>query len=418
MEHKNNKIGLISFIGGCFGLFLHFKLNFLLDWNGAGYNYDFLITLVTLILFSSITALIFIFLSFKSAIQANVVSWILAILIAFTFQKRGYNFPLGLSANVIFWSSIASVIIKYYLEKSSKDSIIKIFKSYVSPELVEIISRNPEKFRLDGEEREITILFSDLQGFTTLAEKIPPIELVKLMNQYFTGLNSVIFKYGGTVDKFIGDAVMAFWNAPIKSEAHAVMSIKCALEIDNFSDEFFKGLPEICNSIGFVPKTKIGINSGKAIIGNIGSVERITYTAMGDQINLAARIEGLNGVFGTTILISKPTYDLLKKSTLSLENNEVYFIDRVIVKGKSQFTDLYTFAKKNSSHAYFLSRYQQLWNLYLDRKFDEILSQSDSLKNEFPDNLKLIQVLIDRCVDLKITNPPENWNGGHEFKNK
>ena len=412
------KLCAVSLVGGTLGILLNQRLGFLSQWDRDASQISVILILAITLFYCLLNALLHSYMSLKRAIEISLGCWFLTIGLSVYLKIEGLHFPLGLSGNIFFWSALGCILLKHKIEKTKKDSILKVFKSYVSPELVEIISKDPEKFNLKGEEREITILFSDLQGFTTLAERLPAAELVNVMNQYFTGMSSVIFKHGGTIDKFIGDAVMAFWNAPVKSDAHASMCLKCSLEITKFSDDFFKERKGICDQIGFMPKTKIGINTGTAIVGNIGSSERLTYTAMGDQINLAARLEGLNGSYGTNILISLSTYELLRKTSLSDEGVQFHFIDRVLVKGKSQQTAVFTLSLNDPKYSDLLYEYQASWTDYSNRKFDLAISGFSKLLQAYPENSTLLNLMIDRCHSFKLTPPPPDWAGEYIFKNK
>jgi adenylate cyclase len=179
--------------------------------------------------------------------------------------------------------------------------------------------------KLGGQKKEMTVLFSDIRGFTTLSEKLEPEKLVAILNEYFTAMTEVILQSGGVLDKFIGDAIMAFWGAPQEAPDHAQRACRTALKmiakLEELKKEWSKrDLPEI--NIG------VGINSGQMIVGNMGSAKRFDYTVIGDNVNLASRLEGLNKQYGTSIIISQFTYDKVK------EKFEGEFLDKVAVKGK------------------------------------------------------------------------------------
>ncbi|MCS7299744.1 MAG: adenylate/guanylate cyclase domain-containing protein [Spirochaetia bacterium] len=208
-------------------------------------------------------------------------------------------------------------------ERAQRMQIKGMLDSYVSPEVVNILLKNPEKLTLGGEDREVTIFFSDIRGFTALSEGLTPQELVSLINLYLSRMTDIIMDNRGTVDKYIGDAIMAFWGAPLDDPEHAYRACKSSLEMLKALEEINKNLPgDKKIDIG------IGINTGIATIGNMGSTKKKNYTAMGDSVNLASRLEGVNKVFHTKIIISEYTFERVKDRILARE------LDLIRVKGK------------------------------------------------------------------------------------
>ena len=202
----------------------------------------------------------------------------------------------------------------------------------LAPDVVSELLKNPKGLSLTGEEKELTVLFCDIRGFTTISEKMNSRELGNFMNHYLSAMSRIIMENKGTVDKFIGDAVMAFWGAPHSEPGHALKAVSTALklvkELRLLQNEYKKmNLPEI--SVG------IGINTGIMSVGNFGSKERFDYTVMGDNVNLASRLEGTNKNYGTSILISASTRDQIKDAVLCR------YIDKVQVKGRKEPVDLY-----------------------------------------------------------------------------
>ena len=192
--------------------------------------------------------------------------------------------------------------------------------------------RNPDEVSLGGSRKEITVFFSDIRGFTAISETISPEELVTIINEYFNLMSRVILEYKGTIDKYIGDAIMAFWGAPLTLEDHAYYACLTALEQKRKLLILQKSwekrqLPHI--DIG------IGLNSGYAVVGNMGSSYRMEYTCMGDTVNLASRLEGLNKSYGTSIIISENTYEKVKEKVYARE------LDRIRVKGKMESVTIY-----------------------------------------------------------------------------
>jgi len=223
---------------------------------------------------------------------------------------------------------VATALVYYFFAFSEKRYLKLAFQRYVPPAVVDDIARDPGKLRLGGEKRELTVLFSDIRGFTTLSEAMDPEALVRLMNRYFTAMTERVFEQRGSLDKFIGDAVMAVFGAPLADARHAEHACRAALSMVAALGELQsqwreEGLPRV--DIG------IGINSGPVIVGNMGSVDRFNYTVVGDAVNLASRLEALNKTYGTTILVSDST-----RSQIGDVGCPVREIDRVRVRGREQ----------------------------------------------------------------------------------
>ncbi|MCX8028895.1 MAG: adenylate/guanylate cyclase domain-containing protein [Brevinematales bacterium] len=215
-------------------------------------------------------------------------------------------------------------------ERAQRLQIKSMLDSYVSPEVVNLLLKNPEKLTLGGEDREVTIFFSDIRGFTSLSEGLSPQELVSLINRYLSRMTDIIMDNRGTVDKYIGDAIMAFWGAPLDDPEHAYRACKASLEMLQALEEINSTLPPDKQiEIG------IGINTGIATIGNMGSTKKKNYTAMGDSVNLASRLEGVNKLFHTRIIISEYTYEKVKDRVIARE------LDLIRVKGKKMPVRIY-----------------------------------------------------------------------------
>lgn len=216
----------------------------------------------------------------------------------------GYWLEAAPATVAVTFALIATGILNYAFEGRQKRLIKGAFKQYLSPTVIEQLVRNPERLRLGGESRELSIFFSDVQGFTSLSEKLTPEELTALLNDYLTAMSDIIMEQGGTVDKYEGDAIIAFWNAPLDLPGHAEAAVRSALLCQQKLAELRPGFRERCGRDLF---TRIGINTGTVVIGNMGSRQRFNYTFLGDAGNLASRLEGVNKQFGTFILISEFT---------------------------------------------------------------------------------------------------------------
>ncbi len=228
---------------------------------------------------------------------------------------------------------VSTTLVFYFFAFSEKRTLKRAFQHYVPPAVVEGIVADPGQLRLGGEKRELTVLFSDIRGFTTLSEAMEPEALVTLMNEYFTAMTDCVFEQRGSLDKYIGDAVMAVFGAPVAQERHALHACRAALAMLASLEELQKGwqvrgLPRI--DIG------VGINTGPMIVGNMGSASRFNYTVVGDSVNLASRIESLNKQYGTRILLSETTYALVRDEFPGLRE-----VDQVRVRGREQPVRLY-----------------------------------------------------------------------------
>jgi adenylate cyclase len=205
---------------------------------------------------------------------------------------------------------VAVTVLRFMTEEKQAKEVRAMFSSYVNPRIVEELIKDPTKARLGGQRKELTMLFSDVKGFTTLCEQHPPEQVVPLLNEYLTAMTEVVFHWNGTLDKFIGDAVVAFWGAPIDQPNHVELALKCALHMRRRLEELqagwkARGLPSLDNGIG--------INTGPALVGNIGAEgKKMDYTMIGDHVNLAARAEGLTRKFGVSIVITENTAEQLK----------------------------------------------------------------------------------------------------------
>jgi adenylate cyclase len=252
--------------------------------------------------------------------------------------------PLMPFATTIIMSYAASIVYQYFTESRQKKLIRGFFNVYVNSQLVDRLIDNPEQFRLGGEKRELSILFSDVKGFTNISEELEPEELVVLLNEYLGAMTEIVFKYGGTLDKYIGDAVMAFWGAPVPQEDHAKRACWAALEMQEKLAEMrqtwkSKGKHEL-----FI---RIGINSGEVIVGNMGSESRFNYTVMGDSVNLAARLEPANKAFDTSIIISEFTNNQIQEFCRTRE------LATITVQGKAKPVKIFELVEKKMPGVYY-----------------------------------------------------------------
>jgi adenylate cyclase len=252
----------------------------------------------------------------------------------------------GLAGGMTAFS--VGIIISYVLEGKTRIFLKKSFSQYLSPHVIDELVKNPSALTLGGEERTITAFFSDIQGFTSLSEGMEPIRLAAFMNKYFSVITDIILEEGGTVDKYVGDAVVAFWNAPLEMPDHAVRAVRAALRCQSA----LEASELTFASIGApVPATRIGLHTGKAVVGNMGSSARFNYTAMGDVMNTASRLEHANKAVGTRILVSDSMASACRDQK-GLEYFSLHYLGRVSVAGKKMPVEVWeprAFEVKNPS---------------------------------------------------------------------
>jgi len=240
----------------------------------------------------------------------------------------GAFYPLGGMA----LSLLASAVHQAVTEQREKRQIRTAFRHYLSPEVTDIIADDPSRLHLGGVRSPLTILFSDIRGFTTLSEQMEAEQLGSFLIEYLSAMTDVVFRHKGLLDKYIGDAVMAFWGAPVEVPDHAARCCDAALEmlevLDRLNEDWAsRGLPQL--EIG------VGINTGEPIVGNFGSVDRFDYTAIGDDVNLASRLESMNKAYGTHILLSESTHAAIGDAFVTRE------VARIRVRGREQETTIH-----------------------------------------------------------------------------
>jgi adenylate cyclase len=277
---------------------------------------------------------------------------------------------------------------------------------YLSPSVMDAIIRRPELLQLGGEKREMTVLFSDIRGFTTFAERLDPQDLVALLNEYLTAMTDVVYRHDGVLDKYMGDAIMAFWNSPVDQPDHARRGCLTALDML----EELHGLRERWHARGIPPLNMgVGLNTGPMSVGNMGSSSRFDYTVMGDAVNLGSRLEGANKEYGTNIIISESTLAAVREGGFV-----VRFLDMVAVKGKTEPVAVYELIGQagqfGSLTPELLATYEEGTRLYRAQRFEEAAARFAEVLAERPADGPS-RMYLDRCEDLVAAPPPPDWDG-------
>ena len=330
--------------------------------------------------------------------------FVLVIISVFSsfYVYKSYLFLFDITALVTCTLLVAlhAYGVKFVSEFLQKQQIKKQFGTYLSPDLVLQLQKNPELLKLGGEEQPLTIMFTDVRGFTAISEHYGKNVqgLTKIMNRYMTAMTRTILENKGTLDKYIGDAQMAFWNAPIKNPDHAKLAVKTALtmleDLNEFNEQIKKeGVPPF----GMGP----GINSGVVVVGNMGSEQRFDYTCLGDAVNLASRLEGQSKNYGVKIVIGEETAKLIKGEY------DLFELDTIAVKGKNQGIKIFTISKQTDEQNAFL-----YW--YREGKWDEAIRICKKEINNNKEMNEYYEIMLARLLEGK----PANWAGTYVATSK
>jgi adenylate cyclase len=294
-------------------------------------------------------------------------------------------------------------------EEKEKRRVRSTFGQFLSPEVVRRLLVNPQL--VEPKKTDITVMFSDIRGFTTISEKLDAQELALFLNQYLSDMTRLVFEHQGTLDKYIGDAVMAFWGAPYEEPGHESKACNTALRMIERIREMQKkweaeGKPHL--DIG------IGLNTGVASVGKMGSVQRLAYTALGDTVNLSSRLEGLNKDYGTHILVNETTYAAAKDDGFVFRE-----LDLIRVKGKLQPVTIYELIGRMGQHSVYgtpedvlarISLFQQARELYRKRQWAEAQKSFQTILDKWPDEGPA-RTYWKRCQDYLFDEPPSGWDG-------
>ncbi|MBI4620661.1 MAG: adenylate/guanylate cyclase domain-containing protein [Desulfobacterales bacterium] len=315
------------------------------------------------------------------------------------FYTENYWFPVAVPSTGAFFSIAAAIVVNYTLEGRQKRYIKNAFKQYLSPAVIERLVENPDKLTLGGEVRELSIFFSDVQGFTSISERLSPQELTALLNDYLTAMTDIILSEGGTIDKYEGDAIIAFWNAPLDVPDHAIRAIRAALRCGR---KLIELRPVFKERVGRDIYARIGINTGTVVVGNMGSSQRFDYTFLGDAGNLASRLEGINKQFGTYAMMSEYTLSHIHDEFAARE------LSRVRVVGRAEPVRVYEpmFKDDYEAKAEVLRTFAEGLEKFYGGDFKAALTSFEVIsKVDTP-----AKVYADKCRALT-ANPPQQWDG-------
>nr|WP_321258626.1 adenylate/guanylate cyclase domain-containing protein [uncultured Pseudodesulfovibrio sp.] len=369
----------------------------------AGVKTDITITVIFAILAGlSVT----IFSSLLWTVTASALTLIAPVGLALASYSIGIWSNLAVPLAGCMTSMFLAGAFKYATEGRQKQFIKSAFKQYLSPQVIDQLLQNPDKLTLGGERRELTIFFSDLEGFTSISEGLTPEELTSVLNDYLTAMTDIIQETGGTVDKYEGDAIIAFWNAPVDQPDHAKRGVRAALMCQ---EKLTQMRPKLRKRTGKNFHMRIGLNTGPAVVGNLGSHNRFDYTMLGDSVNLAARLESINKQFNTYTMISQATLEQLDGEIPIRE------LSSLRVVGKKEAVTVYEplTPQEYSSKQELLATFSLGLKQFYSGNFDTAAMHFETIATEDPPAARYLT----QCRELKNT-PPIDWDGVWTMKNK
>lgn len=318
--------------------------------------------------------------------------------------------PMAASILLVLLLMMYNIGTGFFAENKRRQQIKGIFDQYVPPAHIDKMLDDPDSVNMEGERKELSVLFSDIRSFTTISEKLSANKLKRLLNRYFDPITETIFTHQGTIDKYVGDMVMAFWGAPLDDERHAQNAVETAFEMlritDRLREEFKKdGLPEV--------RVGIGINTGDMNVGDMGSTFRKAYTVLGDAVNLGSRLEGLTKFYGVELLVSEATIS-------QCTDIEYRRIDRVKVKGKNEAVAIVEpIAPERATEPFLqeMRHYHQAYDCYLAQQWQEASKQFKTLAEMNPQDI-LYTLYIERISSLEDQQLPEDWDGSFTHTSK
>jgi len=354
-----------------------------------------------------VTLLLALFAGISSSLVSNIFKtagiYCFALLLPFVLcavaYENGYWLPLVVPETAVILTLFSAGVVYYNTEGRQKRFIKNAFQQYLSPAVIEELIQNPDRLKLGGERRRLSIYFSDLEGFTSISEKLSPEELTSVLNEYLSAMTEIIHEEGGTVDKYEGDAIIAFWNAPLMQADHAVRCVRAALRCQQKLAEMRSGFRE---KIQRDLKMRIGMNTGAVVVGNMGSKSRFDYTMMGDAVNLASRLEGINKEFGSYTMISQATRDEIGDAFPVRE------LSRVRVVGKKESVTVYEpmVMEDYQANKDIYDKFDQGLHFYYQGDFTAALDIFLNIEQKDAP----ARAYVEKCREL-IAEKPEHWDG-------
>jgi adenylate cyclase len=335
----------------------------------------------------------------------------LALVLQFVVQNYFFNLgvvvPSFLPTLAAFTVLFAGVLFRYFTEEKEKKKVRGAFSRYVSSAVVEEILKDHSKLKLGGQKKTLTVMFCDLKGFTKLSEHMDATKLTALLNEYFTRMTNIILKNKGTLDKYMGDAIMCFWGAPLDIPNHAELACKTAIEMVAELKEINRVWKE---KHGITLEIRIGLHTGEMSVGNMGSEQVFSYTVMGDHVNLGSRLEGVNNIYGTSVVASEATKNAV--------NSSFHFraLDEVLVKGKEDSVKIFELLTSGEVKSKWMNTFTEALELYRSGNWMEAKKRFQNCLEEKPGDMPSL-AMIDRINGLD-GSPPENWNGIWKIESK
>ena len=356
---------------------------------------------ITLVLILSLASAIltFLFSSPAGIVLISALSLSAPVALSIGSYVSGLWLPFAVQETAVVTTIAMALVFNYATEGRQKRFIKNAFKQYLSPAVIEELIQNPERLKLGGERRTLSIFFSDLQGFTSISEGLQPEKLTTFLNDFLSAMTDIIHEEGGTIDKYEGDAIIAFWNAPLEVPDHAERLVRASLRC---RAKLIEMRPFFRKQIGKDIFMRIGANTGPAVVGNMGSHTRFNYTMLGDAVNLAARLEGVNKEFGTYTLISKSTRDEMGGKFATRE------LGKVAVVGRREPVTIYEpmFWEEFEARKEVLEPFLKGLHLFYKGQFDRAIEIFSALRNLDP----AAAAYENKCRSLR-DSQPENWQG-------
>jgi len=334
----------------------------------------------------------------------------------FILFRHNINLPSAFLLLEILGIFALILSLRYIIEEQNKKFVKEAFSKYLAPQVVDLVLKDPSKLTVGGERKEITIMFSDLRGFTTFSEKMDPKTLSQFLNEYLSEMTEIVFEHEGTLDKYIGDAVMAFWGAPLHQTNHAELAWKAGVAMQKKLKEIN---PIFKQKYGMEVSVGVGINSGVVSVGNMGSKRIFEYTVIGDHVNLASRLESLTRLYGCDILSTTQTVEAVPEELRS----SLYYrkIDSVIVKGKTQAVDLIQICEDPLAPET-IQCFEKAQQLFRARQWDEAIEFYTQAASHYKASTQkedtVAEIFIKRCEQFKIEPPEADWDGTIEMRRK